>query len=222
MSPFLNRLIENMPKKMHLNLLIILFIFFCIWQFIEKIEVIGVSGGFGLNYFIFLYFFGGYINKYKFVIKDLRARTYLMLYIIFAIFNTVVYIYGTNHSTEFLLFKRISRLYSYNSPLVLIIAYCIFQYFHNIKVKSSLINYIAKYVFGIYLIHENQYVREILWRNLGIIEDVISSNQYLFLLKILKFSTLIFLSCWILSLIISKLYYALYELLKSIYTRKMN
>lgn len=211
LSPFMNQLIDHMHQKMHFNLLLVLFMFFCIWQFIEKIEVLGVNGGFGLVYFLFLYFLGSYINKYKFITKKITAKTYLILYITIAVLNTLIFIYGTNYNPELFIFKHITRLYSYNSPLVLLMSYCIFQFFNNIKIQSSLINLTSKYVFGIYLIHDNPLIREILWKRVGIVEDVISSNNHIFLISLLKYSGLIFLYCWVISFAISITYNRIYK-----------
>ena len=48
----------------------------------------------------------------------------------------------------------------YNSPLVLFGAFMVFQIFENIKIKSTLINWIASSSFSVYLISNFYYFRE--------------------------------------------------------------
>ncbi|WP_423188906.1 acyltransferase [Alkalibacterium sp. f15] len=202
-SPFLNILIDNMVKKEHLYLLVISFLIFSVWQFIYPIEFIGVSSGYGLVYFVFLYMLAAYLQKYDFVIKDFKRNTYLFLYIVLAVFiSLVIYWFG-----------GIGRMLSYNSPLVMLMSYCLFQYFKMLKIKSPKINLASTYVFGIYLIHEQSSFRQVLWGELGIIEDIIGSNANLIILKMIGYTVIVFIICWVLSVVIKTMYNFSYKIL---------
>ncbi|MGX9133304.1 acyltransferase [Rummeliibacillus sp. JY-2-4R] len=199
LSPFLNKLLSNLNKKEHGYLLITLFLISCVWQFTYDNQFVGVSNGYGLIYFIFLYFLAAYIQRYEFLLSDLKRSIYLSIYIIVALLNGyLVYQFGWA-----------DQLYSYNSPFVLIMSYCLFQFFKKIKIQSPKINFASKYVFGIYLIHEHFTIRPVIWKKLGIIEDIISSNGIVVIAKIIGYCIIVFISCWVLSFILSTMYKAL-------------
>lgn len=211
-SPFLNKLISQLSKKEYLSLLFIFFLVCCVWQFIIPIETIGVHHGNGLMYFVFLYLLGGYIQKFDFIIKKSKAKNYVCSYFILAIFCTAIYIYGSFYNQDNFIFTHISRLDQYNSPIVLVMTYSLFQFFNNIKLKSKIINYVSQFTFGIYLIHDHSLNREIIWKKLGIIEDIISTNNFMFIVKMLGYGIFVFIICWILSYIVTQIFRVLYEL----------
>ena len=65
--------------------------------------------------------------------------------------------------------------------------------------KSTIINYLSGSVLGIYLIHENIYMREFIWKFLLPIENFIFSYKfyYIFVLKVL----VVFFTCIIIDII---------------------
>lgn len=205
LSPFLNKLIDFLTQKEFFNMLMLLFFISCIWQFIDQNELIGISNGYGIGYFLFLYFLAAYIQRNGFLVKEFKTSTYMFVYLAMAIFNSVIY-----------LIIGISSFYSYNSPLVLIMAYCVFQYFRSLKIKSRKINYISRYVFGVYLIHEQSIVRQTLWGEFGIIEDILASEINLMILKMIGYSIVIFVGCWISSIVLSRAFDILYKTANSI------
>ncbi|MGG0658365.1 acyltransferase [Rummeliibacillus pycnus] len=201
LSPFMNKLIDHMDKKEHGNLIITGLLVCNIWQFIYPHALVGVSNGYGLVYFLFLYILAAYIQKYEFLIKDFNRNLYLFMYFFVAFINSLL-IYRTG---------LMDQLYSYNSPLVLIMAYCLFQYFKKLKIKSPNINFASKFVFGIYLIHEQSSMRPVIWKKFGIIEDIISTDGNLIIFKMIGYCVIVFISCWIVSFVIGTIYNALYK-----------
>lgn len=201
LSPFINKLIGGIDKKEHARLILIGFLICNVWQFIYPNTLVGVSDGYGLVYFLFLYILAAYIRMYDFLIKDLHRNIYLLMFFFVALINSLL-IYR---------FGLMDQLYSYNSPLVLIMAYSLFQYFKKLKIQSPNINFASKYVFGIYLIHEQSTVRPLLWRKLGIIEDIIATNDQLIIFKMIGYCLIIFASCWGISFIIGTIYHAFYQ-----------
>lgn len=203
LSPFMNNLIEHMDKKAHKQFILTMLLICCGWQFIYPHAFVGVSNGYGLVYFLFLYMLAGYIRKYNFLLKDLNGNIYLFIYFFVAFLNSLlIYRFGME-----------DHLYAYNSPLVLLMAYCLFQYFKKLNIKSSKINGVSKYVFGIYLIHEQSTIRPILWGKLGIIEDIIATDGNLIIFKMIAYCLIVFSACWLLSFAISTIYNTLYKLL---------
>lgn len=74
-------------------------------------------------------------------------------------------------------------LYNYYSITILFAAICLFILFLNIKIESKLLNKIIPFVssttFGIYLIHENPEVRDLLWSNVKMASEQICQTGML-------------------------------------------
>lgn len=195
-SPYLNKLIGHLSKKEHLRLLLLLFIFCNIWQFLYQKNFSGVFGGYSLVYFVFLYFLAAFIRKYNTISKGLKRNLYLFIYMALAMLNSVL----VTHNVSI---GNVDSWFAYNSPIVLAMSYCLFQYFRTLTFKSISINFTATYVFGIYLIHEQPIFKKVLWHKLGIIEDITSSSGLGVIIHMFLYAIAIFACCWILSYIIS-------------------
>jgi surface polysaccharide O-acyltransferase-like enzyme len=195
LSPYLNLVITNLTKESHLKMLSLLFAIDCVWQFIYGGINLGVNYGVGLFHFIFLYLLSSYIREYGFVIKNLKKSHYIFIYILLSLTISI---------GGFVLSGKIDRIYAYNSPLVVCMAYSIFMFFKHLSIKSNVINKSAVYVFGIYLIHDNDFMRDMLWNKFGIIETILNDNL-MFFIKILGFGLLLFLVCWFVSYIVTSL-----------------
>lgn len=61
--------------------------------------------------------------------------------------------------------------WQFNSPICIAIAVSLFIIFRRLKIKSKVINIIASSTMGVYLIHDNIFIRQLLW-NSGKITDV--------------------------------------------------
>lgn len=200
LSPYLNKLLNTLSKKEHLNLIVITTLICCAWQFYYANSSIGIGKGYGVPFFIYLYIVGAYIRNYQFILKDLNKNLYLISYLVLAIVNTMIVMSAANTEGD------IGRWYNYNSPIVLIMSYALFQYFRKIHIKSTVINSISKYVFGIYLLHEHTNMRSFLWIDSGVVEKITNLNNYMFIIYTLGYSIIVFISCWIGSYIISKVF----------------
>lgn len=88
-----------------------------------------------------------------------------------------------------------------NTIFPLITAMFVFAIFANINIKNNLINKIAKYTMGVYLIHDNTNVREeIIIKRLNMLS--IYQSKY-FLISTLSISLIIFVVCIIIDYLIS-------------------
>ena len=95
---------------------------------------------------------------------------------------------------------KIRKYGNLESPLMIIIALYLFNYFKSLNINyNKVINYIAGSVFGIYLIHENIFVRPYIWQRLVKYLDV---NSWFYIFKFLIICVLVFLSCLVLDIII--------------------
>ena len=119
-----------------------------------------------IMWFITLYMIGAYISKYY-----KKRKSSLKLNIIFSIiFYILIFL-------SILMIEIVNKINMYqlddlyfiklNSILVLISSLSIFLSFKNINIKNNkVINKIASTVFGVYIIHENIFMRDIIWKKI--------------------------------------------------------
>lgn len=152
------------------------------------------------TYFILIYFVGAYIRLYgnKGI---LSSRKKLMLGSIICLMFTAFLAYG---SVKPKIYQGMLALFDLNSPIVLISAVFIFSYFKCINWKNRYINYIASSMFGVYLIHENSFIRPYLWTQI-ISSQLVAKSPVHYLLLGLTYSILVFICCVIMDIFVRKL-----------------
>lgn len=205
MTLFLNKFIEVINKKEHIILLIILFIFNSIISFIPGFSFMGVNSGYGVVWFINLYFIAAYIKKYfnynkNYLLYYFTGTILLMIsiYVLYFINNILL-----NNSS----LGRIYIIFNYNSPFVLFSSITLFCFFLNIKkefndnVKKT-ISFLATSTFSVYLIHDNAYFRSILWSNILKVEKYANGN-YMWIHFIISI-IIIFITCILIDKIMKK------------------
>ena len=169
--PFINKGILSMNKKTFQKMIIVMFIVFSIVLAVTGGEFF-FNNGFSLYQFIFLYILGAYLRKYpidkSYIFKIMSKNMYkIVLFTIFfvcLISNYVLYSYADSISWINSGFKTISNYIrwtseNYSCPFVIIQSIAYFLYSGTLDFKSKFINKIASLTFGIYLIHDNNFMR---------------------------------------------------------------
>lgn len=167
LSPFLNFVVQNIKENQYRSLLFMLFI---LCSFVPTF--IGNELSTSLTWFIFLYFIAAYRRLYNANenYKDDKAVRHGVLAVlgIAALWcsSVLINLAGVYSGREGILsYSR--HFMSMQSVIVLVISYELFMTFLCRKrFYSKTINIIAKGSFGVYLIHDNSYLRIILWRNI--------------------------------------------------------
>lgn len=167
-SPFIKETMEKFEKK---NIKRMLLIMVFVWGFVSMIPKTRTF----FNEFIWLvtiYFIGAYIKKYgiNFIKKKQTNQVYIVglicFLIIFMIITEII-------SLKIPLLKKFIRiLNSIQSPIILTLTILIFNIFKDLRVESNIINTIAKSTLGIYLIHDNVFLRDIIW------VKIVNGNKY--------------------------------------------
>ena len=129
------------------------------------------GGGTGIVWFIVLYCIGGYIRK--FIVINQKSSIIFAKYLSIALLVPISRFLIANIS-----YKRLGQIkndgifYSYNSVLVLGASVYLFLFFLSIKIRNiyfeKIILYFSSASFGIYLLHDNPYVRKLLWNYLNL------------------------------------------------------
>ncbi len=176
LSPFINKLINNMTKKEHSLLIIILVM-------IQSVIDLFLNAEFEMGkfiWFITLYLIGAFIQKYyKPSKKSIKINaigtivSYLLL---------VISVVGLDFLSKKIALLQGHELYftKLTSIFVLINSIFLFLLFRNINIDSSkFINKISSATLGVYIIHENIIAKNFIWKIFGSGAQYFNSNYFI-------------------------------------------
>lgn len=127
--PFLNVLIGNIDKKMHLRLLVLCLFIYSFLYFLPKIHVVYNY----VSWFVVLYFVASYLRLYP-VKRDTDTKFWLIATVLSIVASMAM-------SVGYMLLFGKGYLWSFvvdsNAPMALVVAVCSFMWFKNIKIKQS-------------------------------------------------------------------------------------
>ena len=189
-SPFLNKLLKNLNQKDFQKLLVIIII---IWSIIPTYTLESIKFS-DLDTFIVMYTIGAYIGLYDLKIgenkKNLKyglifGGMIIILSIVLTLFGKVSDIYMLKDYATYS--SHISNILTVASSIY------IFMYFKNIYFENLEINWIAKSMLGVYLLHDDEIVRPYLWYSIS--PNCIFLNSKLLIFHCIYKCFLIFLIC---------------------------
>lgn len=182
LSPFINILIKHLKKEEFKKLIIILLIAFCVMPSVLPQNMnFDTTNGYGIIWFIVLYFIAAYIKLYKKEEQKLEYR-YIVIYFILSMIIAAsrILIYPI---------KQTTLMYHYNFILVFLSSLCLFLFFKNIQIKKEKlvkgITYVSSLTFGVYLIHEQGVFRSSVLYNKILHTDLWKDSLQGFLISIL-------------------------------------
>lgn len=221
LTPFINKGIEKLNKSTYQKMIIVSFIIFSIVPSVTGGSYFDNSG-FTLYQFVFLYMVGAYLKKYplsKSYIFKVMSKNMYKLILIFILFtcvfsNYILYKYSMSVSSMNTVLGEISSYVSrastlYNNPFVIIQSICFFEYFGTFTIKNRYINKLASLVFGIYLIHDNNFSRGLIYTYLKINNGPIYSYKFIF--YVFFIAVLIYAICAVIEYIRQKLFKKIYN-----------
>lgn len=176
--PYINEILRNLKLENYVELLMLTSI---IWVLFPTLLSVDLESN-DLIWFIYLYSIAAFIRlwspdqkmkekpiKFLIIAVELFAITYALT-ILFDIIGITNH-YVAAHATHF---------YDYNQLPVVLIAVSLFLFFKNIEIKNNkYINMIAATTFGIYLIHDNNFIRSFLWIDLFKNNEVATKNYFI-------------------------------------------
>ena len=207
LAPFFNKFIDSLKKEEMKKFLIIMFILFSIFP-----TIVGGPSFSRLAMFVFWYFVGAYIRLY---IKEGIKKSKLIKYIAIFFSLEVISVLAIYLVLMMLNKPYLSSLIPYflvvnASPLVLGIAVCIFLLFRELDIKQNkVINRISASTLGVYLIHENIFVRPFIWRKIATI-DINNVN----VLQLILFAIIKCLAIFIICVIIDQIRMFIFDRIK--------
>ena len=156
-SNYINILIENITKKQHIILLIILFVLFSVFPTFFNISIYYNE----IWWFIFLYLLAAYCRLYKDSFNT-SLKLNLICCIVFCLIYFITVIHGVNNNYAY---QDILKFADMNKIPCLIISLNMFLIAVNMKEKNfKLINRISSFNFGVCLLHENNLLYPIYWK----------------------------------------------------------
>lgn len=163
LAPFVNVVVNSMSRHQYVKLLSVLFV---IWSVIPTLTT-GSIGYSDLGFFLFLYLVAAYIRKYPHNFTEsfkFSRNASIVLFVISIVMVVLMDILGLKYSV----FGKYATYFSgANRIPTVLFAIALFNLFRNINLPYNKgINYLAGSMFGVYLLHDNKYVRLILWQQL--------------------------------------------------------
>ncbi|MBR6148165.1 MAG: acyltransferase [Lachnospiraceae bacterium] len=175
-SYVLNVAISKLDKKSYKTVLLALLVVFCGFKSIDPYLIPWDKYGNDMIWFIILYLIGGYIRTYGLPFTDNKtkketARFGLVTYAAFSLITFLIaYAFSFIVRSTGKLEYYMDMTYCYNYVTVLIASIGLFAAFANMDIgHRPWINKIAKYTFGVYLLHDNIVLRE-KWQHLLLID----------------------------------------------------
>ena len=192
--PYLNHLLNTLPKEALKKLIITILVLVCIVPTFIDVWSFSVHDVFILSYLI-----GGYIKLYPNKNMTQKKIKSILFYTISLLIICILSLYMIGIHFKVLPFiNDFPRRYicSNSSIFVIIIAVCIFSLFKNKKIKyNKYVNTASTTVLGIYLIHDNYLVRNIIWNKIAPIS--LYFNKWYFPMYAITKILAIFIICYI-------------------------
>ncbi|MEY8441568.1 acyltransferase family protein [Lactobacillaceae bacterium 24-114] len=196
---FLNLLVQKLSRK---KLKIVVWMLVILWSVLPSLLQIfpyqpnvsatdfGYSEG---TFFILLYFIGAYIRKYGISISPMIIGLTGVILII-----NILYIYIMMSSAT--LYTKINIFQNLYNPFSLFWSLIVFAVFTKLRFHNKFINFVSGSMFGVYLIHENSYLRPIIWKSF-IDSSLLENNWMNYLEGALVDSFIIFIVCVVIDIL---------------------
>ena len=166
--------------------------------------------GFNLNHFIFIYFVGYALRRFK-KRFDISNKCITLLLLMSLVISIVIGVDSINT-------KAYDFFYAYNNPFIILESVCIFTLFIRANFENKLINWIACSALSVYLItDESAYSRPLLVKICKNILFFNSNNIFITLAELFLLSLVIYLTCVIIDKIFNLILAAPIKLLNNMW-----
>lgn len=160
LSPLLNLLVQKLSLR-HTFTFLSVFLFFSIISTVY--DTFSFMGGYSLVWFVFIYLIGAIIKKFKF--NELFSKKWWLIIALVSFIITWFSKLVLQFSSISFLENHSSLLIKYVSPTIVLTAIALLCLFSKINCSHSFakpISFFASSAFSVYLIHDNNYIRNYL------------------------------------------------------------
>lgn len=200
-SPFINNSLKLMNKKQHLALIILLLIMMTVVpDIIPGSSAFNVDSGYSIVWFVVLYIIASYIRKYIDV-KRIPGKKCTIVFFICSIIVLISTVILTVLKEKYSFISKVlfeTYYCRYNSIFIVIESCCLFLAFLKIRIAKNwmirCICFFAPLSFGVYLISDNNPLRDAIWK---MVYDfgTFDSSIVLIPIKSLLFVLVVFIFC---------------------------
>ncbi len=170
-SPIINSAIKSMSKTFHFSCIVILVFVFSIMDSLTSWsgDFSRVNSGASIQWFITLYLIAAYMKKYP--KNNGNCIKYFIGYIIFAALTpgVTILLLRSEKLIPWIIYEPYA-FWNTNSIFVLGETLCMFNFIKNLRIKSlklsQIILTISPLVFTVYLIHEHNLLRSVIWKGI--------------------------------------------------------
>lgn len=193
LTPFLYKMTQGLNQKQSKWLLILIFYAEVMTQMIGNISQYSQPMFSELLLFILCYIAAFYYKNWPIRIMKSKLKPFLIFTIIWIV-RYIVWIFYIKYPENQILIYLYVISGDESSIFNLVAGFCLFFAFKNIKVKNSkFINKIAQTTFGILLIHDHNFFRYVLWKDIVHAQDWYYVTD--FVVRIIAISFIIFIIC---------------------------
>lgn len=193
-SPYLARMVLHLSKNEYQKMLVLgfllnscLYTFSCGYSFPYGMSY---GGAYSLMWFIYLFLVGGYVRKFD--VPNYISKKSGILFCVISLFLGIYSVIKLLRSDLFVL--QINH-YNYNG-YVFFGSVCLFLYFKKYKFSNpfwNVISHLSPYTLGVYIIHDNYYVRHFLWCKAISVSSYVVTPYFIMIILIIPF--VIYLVC---------------------------
>lgn len=163
LSPFINIFINSLNKERYIVFLFFLFICNVIFG-----NLTSVNNGFSLIWFLNLFLVGRFFSLFSIKLKRRNVSFTILLGLCFVlVFNFFIYNRSTFSSGVFNNFL-IGSVGSYSHLFTVLFSVLFFLFFKKTNYNHlffSKLGQVSPYLLGVYLIHDNMFLKEFIWNN---------------------------------------------------------
>ena len=221
-SPFINSFINGLNKRNYQRLLVVLFVILSIIPTFTGNNFLN-NNGYTLYHFIYLYLIGAYFKKYPlnecYLFKNMSNNMHQVSLLFIFFFCLIANLFSFYFFSTILNYNSITKEFAgyfvnfsvfYSNPLIIIQSIAYFLFFGTFVIKSKFINKCASLTLGVYLIHDNSFIRCYLYKFLKISDVTIKS--YKFIVYVFCVALLIYVVCSFIEFIRQVLFKFVYDL----------
>lgn len=195
LAPFIVVLLKNLDNRMNFHLFLILAAINIVVPTLIPHGFKSVTNDFSV---LLLFFITGYyLNSYK-IKLDISMRTgkFLVSISAFLYILSVISIELLAVITKSTLFRYAYRFSNLDSIFVFMFSVGLFIVFKEMKLDNKYwINKVSTLMLGVYLIHDNFFLRPIIWNNIFHLYESLSKNTFVFLILIIGSAVVVFVIC---------------------------
>lgn len=213
-SPLLNQFFKNISKGMHLCILVVMILLTCVARdvFVNSDPWL-MNRGYSLLWFIELYGIAYYL---RFHLDGRAVKHPFCLYLISCLIMMGIWAAMTLLGGKIGLVREFdldTYYIRYNSSITLLASVLLFLAFLRSNISNQAackaISFLSPLTFGVYLLHDNPYMRNIVWS--GINEYVLPYSDAMILVRWAGYVLALFMACLLIDYIRTILFNPLYK-----------